>query len=166
MGDPSDALALLSDPHQRKAREEIADTLSVQANSISRWETRKFSPPAKAASALKDAASQDARLSRNGGVFTCIDLFAGIGGIRLGFERHGARCIFTSEWNKWSQETYGANFGSGHPIAGDITKVDASEIPDHDVLLAGRLKERCFSMSPGSSPRKDLRLSCSRTSRT
>jgi len=69
--------------------------------------------------------------------FTFVDLFAGIGGLRLGFERAGGRCVYTSEWNERSQQTYRANFGSDHPIAGDITKIDAKDVPPHDVLLAG-----------------------------
>ncbi|WP_425477686.1 DNA (cytosine-5-)-methyltransferase [Arenimonas caeni] len=69
--------------------------------------------------------------------FSFIDLFAGIGGIRLGFERAGGRCVFTSEWNEWSKKTYQSNFGDDHPFNGDITKVDAHDVPDHDVLLAG-----------------------------
>ena len=69
--------------------------------------------------------------------FRFIDLFAGIGGIRLAFEGVGGQCVFTSEWDAYAQKTYTANFPSDHPIAGDITKVDASDVPDHDVLLAG-----------------------------
>ncbi len=70
--------------------------------------------------------------------FTFIDLFAGIGGLRLGFESIGGRCVFTSEWDKYSQKTYRANFpGDDHDINGDITKVDVADIPPHDVLLAG-----------------------------
>ncbi len=68
-----------------------------------------------------------------------IDLFAGIGGIRLGFERaskSGIECVFTSEWDKFSVETYKANFGD-EKIFGDITKVKTQDIPKHDVLLAG-----------------------------
>ena len=68
--------------------------------------------------------------------FSFIDLFAGIGGMRLGFEAAGGDCIFTSEWNSKSQETYRANFG-GHEIAGDITCMEAADVPPHDVLLAG-----------------------------
>ena len=64
-----------------------------------------------------------------------IDLFAGIGGMRLGFQRNGVRCVFTSEWDKFAQKTYAANFGE--LPEGDITKIPAAEIPDHDVLLAG-----------------------------
>ncbi|QPM90943.1 DNA (cytosine-5-)-methyltransferase [Pseudooceanicola algae] len=69
--------------------------------------------------------------------FNFIDLFAGIGGLRIGFEAIGGTCVFTSEWNKFSQETYRANFEDGHEINGDITKVDERDIPAHDVLLAG-----------------------------
>lgn len=70
--------------------------------------------------------------------FTFIDLFAGIGGLRRGFESIGGRCVFTSEWDKYSQKTYAANFpDDGHEINGDITKVNVADIPTHDVLLAG-----------------------------
>jgi DNA (cytosine-5)-methyltransferase 1 len=69
--------------------------------------------------------------------FTFIDLFAGIGGIRLGFESAGGSCVYTSEWNKYAAQTYLRNFGNDHAIEGDITKVDPASIPDHDVLLAG-----------------------------
>ena len=69
--------------------------------------------------------------------FTFVDLFAGIGGLRLGFEHIGGHCVFTSEWDTYAQKTYATNFQDNHPIAGDITKIDAYEIPDHDVLLAG-----------------------------
>lgn len=66
-----------------------------------------------------------------------IDLFAGIGGIRLGFEGHShdTECVYSSEWDKYAQKTYEANFGDKPD--GDITKVKAKDIPDFDVLLAG-----------------------------
>src|SRR6185369_12465686 len=64
-----------------------------------------------------------------------IDLFAGIGGFRLAFERAGGRCVFSSEWDKFAQETYRAN--CGETPAGDITQIVASDIPDHDILTAG-----------------------------
>jgi DNA (cytosine-5)-methyltransferase 1 len=70
--------------------------------------------------------------------FTFIDLFAGIGGMRLGFEDVGGECVFTSEWNKYARQTYAANFNEDEAdIAGDITQIDARDIPDHDVLVAG-----------------------------
>lgn len=67
--------------------------------------------------------------------FTFIDLFAGIGGMRLAFENAGGKCVYSNEWNKYSQQTYFANFGEQPD--GDITKIDARIIPDHDILLAG-----------------------------
>lgn len=67
--------------------------------------------------------------------FTFIDLFAGIGGTRLGFERAGGKCVFSSEWDKDAQKTYAANFGE--VPAGDITKIDAKDIPNFDVLVGG-----------------------------
>ncbi|WP_307835861.1 DNA (cytosine-5-)-methyltransferase [Phycicoccus sonneratiae] len=71
--------------------------------------------------------------------FTFIDLFAGIGGCRLGFERAGGECLYTSEWDAYARKTYEANFDlqDQHPFDGDITQVDAADIPDHDVLVAG-----------------------------
>jgi len=67
--------------------------------------------------------------------FEFIDLFAGIGGMRLAFQDAGGTCVFSSEWDKDSQKTYQANFGE--VPAGDITKIDVDEIPSFDVLLAG-----------------------------
>lgn len=77
--------------------------------------------------------SQEA--GRNNVSFTFIDLFAGIGGMRIAFERAGGHCVYSNEWNKYSQQTYFANFGEQPD--GDITKVEASSIPDHDILVAG-----------------------------
>lgn len=67
--------------------------------------------------------------------FRFIDLFAGIGGIRLGFEAVGGRCVFSSEFDEYACKTYEANFGV-HP-SGDITKIDAKDIPDFEILLGG-----------------------------
>ena len=67
--------------------------------------------------------------------FRFIDLFAGIGGIRLGFESVGGKCVFSSEFDEDACKTYEANFGE-HP-SGDITKIEASSIPDFDILLGG-----------------------------
>lgn len=67
--------------------------------------------------------------------FTFIDLFAGIGGMRLAYEFVGGKCVYSNEWNKFSQQTYEANFGEKPD--GDITKVDEMTIPDHDILVAG-----------------------------
>lgn len=67
--------------------------------------------------------------------FTFIDLFAGIGGVRIAFERNGGKCVFTSEWDKSCQVMYEANFGD-KPY-GDITKIDANDVPNHDILTGG-----------------------------
>ncbi len=67
--------------------------------------------------------------------FTFIDLFAGIGGIRIAFQNLGGKCVYSSEWDKYAQQTYEANFGETPD--GDITKVDEKDIPDHDVLTGG-----------------------------
>ncbi|WP_264535960.1 DNA (cytosine-5-)-methyltransferase [Flavobacterium sp. N1736] len=67
--------------------------------------------------------------------FKFIDLFAGIGGIRLAYQNLGGKCVFTSEWDTYSKKTYEANFGKV-PF-GDITQINETEIPDHDILLAG-----------------------------
>ena len=66
---------------------------------------------------------------------TFIDLFAGIGGFRWALERGlGATCVFASEWDRFAQDTYEANFG--HRPDGDVTKIDPSDIPNHDILTA------------------------------
>ena len=67
--------------------------------------------------------------------FKFIDLFAGIGGIRLAFQNNGGKCVFTSEWDSFAKKTYEANFGEV-PF-GDITQISEKEIPDHDILLGG-----------------------------
>lgn len=67
--------------------------------------------------------------------FTFIDLFAGIGGFRIAFQKAGGKCVFTSEWDKYAKKTYEVNFGE--VPYGDIRRINKAEIPDHDVLCAG-----------------------------
>ena len=67
--------------------------------------------------------------------FKFIDLFAGVGGMRLAFEQVGGNCVFSSEWDKYSQQTYACNFGE--TPHGDITQIQETEIPNFDVLVAG-----------------------------
>ena len=71
--------------------------------------------------------------------FRFIDLFAGIGGLRLGFESAGGRCVFTSEWDPFSRQTYALNFRDNHEIGGDVRQYSQNPelVPEHDVLLAG-----------------------------
>jgi len=94
--------------------------------------------------------------AKRGSTFKFIDLFAGIGGTRLGFEDVGGRCVFTSEKDKFARETYTQNFQDkdNHVFDNDITKVEAKEIPDHDVLLAG-FPCQPFSLA-GVSKKKSL----------
>jgi len=76
-----------------------------------------------------------ARRKSKTNTFTFIDLFAGIGGMRIAFESVGGSCVFSSEWDKYAQKTYEANFGEiPH---GDITQIEPEKIPKFDVLLAG-----------------------------
>lgn len=127
----------------RKARslftqEELSARVGCSRRTISRWESGQTRLPFYAGPALEKVISEASPLEdSNGEDFAFIDLFAGIGGIRLGFERAGGRCVFTSEWDRFCQKTYLANFPDNGEIAGDITKIAASSIPDHDVLLAG-----------------------------
>ena len=74
-------------------------------------------------------------ISKNNYSYDFIDLFAGIGGMRIAFQNAGCRCVFSSEWDKNCQKTYYANFGE-IPY-GDITKINAKDIPNHDILVAG-----------------------------
>ena len=99
------------------------------------WENGEHSPsPVKLREIL--ALPENAPFAMKGkGEFTFIDLFAGIGGMRLPFQLSGGKCVFTSEWDKFSKKTYAANFGEVPD--GDITKIPISEIPEHDILLAG-----------------------------
>lgn len=73
-------------------------------------------------------------------MFSVIDLFAGIGGIRMGFDYafgDDIKTIFTGEWDVHAQKTYRANFAEPKEIHGDITRIDEKDIPPHDILLAG-----------------------------
>ena len=114
--------------------EELAKDSGFSARTLYRWE-RGETPARKAVLSLLER--MQTRPIVGSSSFTFIDLFAGIGGLRRGFESIGGKCIFTSEWNTFAQLTYKANHECDHEIAGDITKIPAREIPPHDVLLAG-----------------------------
>lgn len=131
-----EALQALQQARQIHTQRQLASLLQYHPKQISRWEAGHTPIPFAVLPALREITSKH-RATKYGTDFTFIDLFAGIGGIRLGFERVGGRCVFTSEWDTYCQKTYRENFGADHPIAGDITQVEAAEIPDHDVLLAG-----------------------------
>ncbi len=124
--------------------DEAAALLSVSDRSIRRYidGTGKRADPLKL-DRLRQAANQRCRTPSGGEAFRFIDLFAGIGGLRVPFEEIGGRCVFTAEWDRFSQETYKANFpehaDSEHVFAGDIRPFAAApeKVPAHDILLAG-----------------------------
>src|SRR3989338_8139101 len=86
--------------------------------------------------------------------FTFIDFFAGIGGIRIGFDSAGGECVFTSEWDEAAQDMYENHFGD--KPHGDITKIDAKEIPNHDILTGG-FPCQSFSIIGGMKGFADIR---------
>ena len=131
------SLVLLSKVRQQMTQQDLAKRLQVAPKTISRWENQITDCPRYVEAALREILRSGAREREYGVSFTFVDLFAGIGGMRAGFEAAQGRCIFTCEWNPWAQKTYSANFGTDEPLVGDITKVEAEDIPDHDVLLAG-----------------------------
>ena len=106
---------------------------------IYRWETGESDPRKAVIEMLRLVVSKKRihQKTSHSDNFTFIDLFAGIGGVRKGFESIGGRCVFTSEWNRFSVQTYLANHACDHRVAGDITKVNEKDIPPHDLLLAG-----------------------------
>lgn len=120
--------------------QQIADELGVKERTVRRYADGETRPKARDLQVIKGLAlaPKTGSSAQETPAFRFIDLFAGIGGLRLGFEAIGGRCVFTSEWDKYSQKTYQANFPQDdHEISGDITKIHASEIPEHEVLLAG-----------------------------
>ncbi|MBF0239854.1 MAG: DNA (cytosine-5-)-methyltransferase [SAR324 cluster bacterium] len=136
----SHPLQLLRTARNLYTQKQLAEILEVDVRTVRRWEVQENDPPPY----LSDAIRQRILLlvdnkDKGNTKFRFIDLFAGIGGIRLGFEEHGGQCVFTSEWNKFAQKTYLENFPetSNHIFVGDITSINEKDIPDHEILLAG-----------------------------
>ncbi|MDH5190059.1 MAG: DNA (cytosine-5-)-methyltransferase [Gammaproteobacteria bacterium] len=126
---------LLKIAMERYSPVDIARKLNVTPKTVRNWEVREDGPPEYRTSQLQGLLFGNE--PSNEGDFTFIDLFAGIGGMRKGFEKNGGKCVFTSEWDKYAIKTYCDNFKVDHQIVGDITQVSEKDIPDHDVLLAG-----------------------------
>lgn len=128
-------------------RTEFANLLGISSigeRTVRGWETNEHRPTSSKIEMIKNLEVQLAKFHDNAPFnqstlndpdFKFIDLFAGIGGIRLPFQNLNGKCVFTSEWDKFAQKTYLANFGE--MPSGDITQVKASDIPDHDILLGG-----------------------------
>lgn len=124
----------------QKAFAELLGMSEAGERTVRGWELREHFPtPAKRTQIenLPDTALLRSPYSSDPDTadFSFIDLFAGIGGIRYPFQKHGGHCVFTSEWDKFAKKTYAANYGE--IPNGDITKIAAADIPKHDVLLAG-----------------------------
>jgi len=118
--------------------QEVTVLLSLSDRTIARYAAGIGKPGALALRVLKEAARSVATGPRPVS-FRFIDLFAGIGGLRIGFQGIGGHCVFTSEWDSNAQKTYGLNFRDNHALAGDIREYAEQPelIPEHDVLLAG-----------------------------
>ena len=118
---------------------ELACLLELKENgerTIRGWELGEHKPSkSKLAKVLELHEEAPFRDENNNPKFRFIDLFAGIGGIRLPFQQLGGECVFSSEWDKFAQRTYAANYGE--VPSGDITQIVASDIPDHDILMGG-----------------------------
>lgn len=114
---------------------EAAQVLGYSEGHIYRWKRGEEIPRDSVIRLLN--LEIERRQAVQGNAFTFIDLFAGIGGLRKAMESVGGRCVFTSEWDRFAQQTYLANFPDNRPVAGDIREVEAEDIPEHDVLVAG-----------------------------
>ena len=138
MSNEIQAREALEEAISRYSVSDLATRWDVDSRTIEAWRSKSIKNPGLIIDAtltlLKAPRQQE---SEGESKFSFVDLFAGIGGTRLGFEAIGGQCVFTSEWDKFAQETYRANFPPTHSITGDIREVVESEVPDHDVLIAG-----------------------------
>lgn len=121
------------------SQKELADACGMPKygdRTIRRWENGENTPSKLELKAILDFPEDIPFPNDSDGRYRMIDLFAGIGGTRLGFVQTGAvNIVFSDEFNKFSQKTYRANFGD-QPY-GDITEIDEKDIPDHDILVGG-----------------------------
>jgi DNA (cytosine-5)-methyltransferase 1 len=117
---------------------ELATQTGYSLKTISRWERGAGAPRLAVLEHLQRLLERRPNGDgRDGTRFRFIDLFAGIGGLRIAFDRLGGECVFTCELDSYAQRTYRANFLGVHPIAGDVIQVPSEHIPSHDLLLAG-----------------------------
>jgi len=138
MSDEIQARDALEQAISRYSVSDLAERWDVDSRTIESWRSKSIKNPGLIIDATFTLLEQPHdKEKRSEPDFSFIDLFAGIGGTRLGFESVGGACVFTSEWDKFAQETYRANFPPTHSITGDIREVAESEVPDHDVLIAG-----------------------------
>jgi DNA (cytosine-5)-methyltransferase 1 len=119
-------------------QKEFSDALGLGKNgdrTLRRWENGESVPSPLEYKTIMDFPEQPPFTEPEDPRFTMIDLFAGIGGIRLAFQKHGGLSVFASEWDKFAVKTYKMNFGE-EPV-GDITQVPIGQIPEHNILLGG-----------------------------
>ena len=120
-------------------QKELADAIGLPKygdRTIRRWERGETKPTGAELKAVLDFPEEPPFPNNENGRYRMIDLFAGIGGTRLGFHQTGAvNIVFSSEWDKFAQKTYHANYGE-MPV-GDITKISEKDIPDHEILVGG-----------------------------
>ena len=130
--------------YEKRARlhmtqKELADAVGMGKNgdrTIRRWESSETKPSKMELAHILEFPEQIPFPNNDKGRYKMIDLFAGIGGTRLGFYQTGAvNIVFSSEWDKFAQKTYHANYGE-MPV-GDITKINEKDVPDHDILVGG-----------------------------
>lgn len=130
------ALEYLKAARKTHSQASLASALNVTTRHLRRWERMEAPMPAGVVQEIRGLFAVDLAPANNG--FRFVDLFAGIGGIRLAFERIGGRCVFTSEWDDYAQRTYAANFRDEiFALNGDITQIDERDVPDHEVLVGG-----------------------------
>lgn len=118
---------------------EAGELIEVSPRTAYRYESGTARPSRLALRTLRGAAQKAAASHEPDAAFSFIDLFAGIGGLRMAFESIGGRCVFTSEWDQFSRLTYAKNFSVDHEFGGDIREYsrDPARVPSHDVLVAG-----------------------------
>ncbi|MGL4562707.1 MAG: DNA (cytosine-5-)-methyltransferase [Brevinema sp.] len=119
-------------------QKEFADALNMGKNgdrTLRRWENGETKPSSLEVDKLLEFANTIPFSNPKNSKFSFIDLFAGIGGIKIPFTELKGKCVFSSEWDKFAQKTYRVNHGE--EPQGDITQIDPNTIPDHDLLLAG-----------------------------
>lgn len=119
-------------------QKEFADALGMPKfgdRTLRRWEKGETSPSNLELNTILNFPENPPFINPDNPKFKMIDLFAGIGGIRIAFQKQGGASVFASEWDKFAQKTYKANFGE--VPHGDITEINPNDIPDHDILLGG-----------------------------
>src|SRR5688572_19266341 len=126
----------LTAARKNHSQSEIAKHLQVDVRTVRRWELRQTHPPSYVTHALQSLLPLQLPIPGTA-IFKYVDLFAGIGGLRIPFDEIDGRCVFTCEWDAYAQKTYASNYPMAHRFEGDITAVREKDVPDHDLLLAG-----------------------------